>query len=67
MERTAGQEALILHNDGHLRSLRSIEQCQVGERGYWTLYSNNFLVKLEWHLSTDIVRIIRLPEKTRQP
>ena len=66
VERMAGQDALILHDDGRLRSLRSIERCRVGGRGHWTLYLDNFLVEFEGHLSTDIVRIVRLPTNSRQ-
>ena len=64
--RIAGRDALFFRDDGHLRSLRSIERCRVGGRGHWTLYLDNFLVEFEGHLSTDIVRIVRLPMKARQ-
>ena len=43
------------------RPLWTIEQCQVGKRGYWTVFSDNFMVEFGWHLSTEVLRIVSVP------
>jgi hypothetical protein len=45
-------------------AFRSITVCQVGERGFWTFPSNDFLIDYFWHYSSTIERIERVE---RQP
>ena len=60
VERVPGPDAVPFSSD-RPRPLRTIEQCQVGKRGYWTVFSDDFMVEFKWHLSTEVLRIVRVP------
>ena len=53
-----GAPDLVLPNEA--RSLRSIERAHVGETGYWTMHSSDWLIDYLWHLTSTITRIERL-------
>ena len=53
-----GAAELMLPNEA--RSLRSIERARVGETGYWTMHSSDWLIDYLWHLTSTITRIERL-------
>ena len=60
VERVPGPDAVQFSKDRR-RPLRTIEQCQVGKRGYWTMFSDDFMAEFEWHLSTEVLRIVSVP------
>lgn len=43
------------------RKIRSIDSCRVGQEGKWTMHPYEWQLDVEfvWHISTDIVRIVR--------
>ena len=63
-ERLAGPDATPYSVD-HPRPLRSIENCRVGERGFWTIRSHEYLIDYFWHSSSEVQRIERIERPPR--
>jgi hypothetical protein len=63
--RIPGADAGATINDG-TRPLRRIEICLVGERGRWTLLSDEFDVDYYWQVSSAVTRIEKLIEANEE-
>ncbi|MCU1585947.1 MAG: hypothetical protein JWM49_2503 [Microbacteriaceae bacterium] len=61
VERIPGPNASTSINDT-CRLLRTIERCEVGSTGGWTMKSVDFMVDFYWQVCTVIVRIERLSD-----
>lgn len=61
VERIPGPEAQAMDDDG-IQSLLEIRTCRVGQRGYWTIRSDDDLIEYYWHLSSQIRSIERLDD-----
>lgn len=48
------------------RPIRSLNHCRVGQVGYWTMVSFDFLLEYYWHRTSTIVRIERLEPKVEE-
>ncbi|MFE4951063.1 hypothetical protein ACFQ9V_13255 [Leifsonia sp. NPDC056665] len=57
--RTPGPASQPDIHDG-VRRLRSIDSCEVGRAGYWTMRSDDPSVDFYWQLSSPVVRIVEL-------
>ncbi|TFC18608.1 hypothetical protein E3O19_04365 [Cryobacterium algoritolerans] len=54
--RIPGPEAAISVNDC-CRPLRTLDRCRVGERGRWTMQSDDWSVDYYWQVTSTILRI----------
>ena len=59
IERKPGPNAQADPSDAP-RRLRTIESCQVGERGHWTMKSDDFFIDYYFHHSSRVQRIHRV-------
>lgn len=66
--RIPGGSALDMVTDRG-RPLRNIEQCRIGEVGFWTMepFEHEHDLELRWHQSSFIVRIVGLTGFDRLP
>jgi hypothetical protein len=62
--RVPGANAIPGEND-RPRALRSIEVCKVGQRGFWTMHTDNWSPTIDyvWHDSSVVRRIERLTDQ----
>ena len=59
VERKPGPNTWADPSDGP-RRLRTIKACRVGERGHWTMNSDDFFIDYYFHYSSVIQRIHRV-------
>jgi hypothetical protein len=66
VERIPGPTATATINDTR-RPLRTIDRCQVGATGAWTMQAFDFMIDFYWQACSVIVRIERLPDDPDKP
>ncbi len=64
IERKPGPNTWASPSDGS-RRLRTIERCRVGERGHWTMKSDDYLIDYYFHYTSVIQRIDRVDTEER--
>lgn len=62
--RIPGPNAEAGIND-RLRPLRTIERCEVGKRGFWTMHTDSFSFEIDyyWHRTSRVHRIERISKR----
>lgn len=59
VHRFPAPEAAPLHLPDIERRFRTIERVRVGEAGYYTMHSPDYLIDYLWHQTSTVLRIVR--------